>query len=300
MKLPSKLNSQKVWLNNRLLPASRAAVSVFDHGFLYGDGIYETVHAYGGRIFHWATHFKRLHQSARLIGLQVPWSSRALEMAIHRVLQANHRPNGSVRITVTRGPGALGLNPALCPKPTLVMQLHPDRILDPYWEKGVTIGIPKVRRNPKEALNPQIKATSSLNTILARMEAEKMRVFEVVLLNIQGYLTEGTTSNIFWVRKGVLYTPALSNGLLEGVTRSAVLSLARKTKVAVREGNYRASDLSQANECFLSSTTMEIMPVIRIVSAGRSKTIHDGVPGPMTRRLQALFRSLVAHETKLL
>ena len=302
MTLPASVSSQLIWLNDRLVRARRAAVSIFDHGFLYGDGIYETVHAYGGRIFHWPTHFKRLQQSARLIGLRLPWSSRKLERAVSRVLSANRKPNGSVRITVTRGPGSLGLNPALCSKPTLVMQLHPDRDLSPHWKRGVTIGIPQVRRNPREALDPQIKATSSLNTVLAKMEAERMGVFEAVLLNSAGFLTEGTTCNIFWARKGVLYTPALSNGLLAGVTRGAVLRLARRKKWPVREGNYRLPDVRRADECFLSSTTLEIMPVVawRSFDARRMRRIGTGQPGPLTRQLQGLFRSLVERETKLL
>ncbi len=286
----------KVWLNSRLLDASEARVSVFDHGFLYGDGIYETVHAYNYHVFHWGQHYKRLLQSARQIALKCPWSAQTLEERIVKTLKANKEPNASVRITVARGPGPLGLDPELCPEPTLVLLLHPAREVQRYWKEGVSIGITEVRRNHPLCLDPQIKSNNSLNTILARIEAEKMGVFEAVLTNLDGYLTEGTTSNIFFVKRGALYTPARSCGLLAGVTRDAVITLARKNKIRVFEGCYRVKDLHYADEVFLSSTTLEIAPGVKVKQATR--TLWTGQPGPLARRIHALLRASIQNEIK--
>jgi branched-chain amino acid aminotransferase len=283
----------KVYLNGRMMDARRAKVSVFDHSFLYGDGIYETVRAYDYRVFHWAEHYRRLKRSARGIGLASPWSSRFLLDGIVRVLKANRAPEGSVRISMSRGPGPLGLDPSLCPKPTLVMLLHPARPMEALRRTGVSIGIPGVRRNHPRCLDPRIKSNNALNTILAKREAKPLGAFEAVLLNLDGALTEGTTSNIFFVKGNRLCTPALSCGLLEGVTRGAVIALARRAGLKVREGRYTPEDLRQADEVFLSSTTLEIMPVTTLRSGRRPHQVGDGRPGPVTRRLQDLFRRLL-------
>ena len=273
----------------------KAHVSVLDHGFLYGDGIYETVRAYGYRVFHWPDHYKRLKQSAKRIALKCPYSSDFLLRGVTQVLKANKSPRGSVRITLARGPGPLGLDPSVCPKPTLAMLLHPERPLEHLWKNGVSIGIPQVRRNHPKCLDPQIKSNNSLNTILAKMEALRMRVFEAVLLNLDGHLTEGTTTNIFFVRRGEIFTPALSCGLLKGVTRGAVIQLARRAGLHVHEGRFTPADLRRADEIFLTSTTLEIVPVVRMIAPFlRPSLSRSFAPnGPITRRLHALFRRLV-------
>jgi branched-chain amino acid aminotransferase len=283
----------RVFLNSRLVDDRQARVSVFDHGFLYGDGIYETVRAYDYHVFHWPEHFRRLKESARRIRLKCPWSDAYLLKALQKVLKANHQPNASVRITIARGPGPLGLDPAVCPKPTLVMLLHPHRPVEKLWKTGVSIGIPEIRRNHPKCLDPQIKSNNSLNTILAKVEGKRLGVFEAVLLNLDGHLTEGTTSNLFFVKKEELFTPSLSCGLLEGVTRGIVIHLARRAGYKVHEGRYTPARLRQADEVFLSSTTLEIMPVV-IIHAGRKRwRAGDGRPGPVARRLHALFRALL-------
>ncbi len=288
----------KIWLNNGFLDEKDARVSVFDHGFLYGDGIYETVHAYNSRVFHWPEHYKRLKQSARRLELKCPWSSAYLLRAVQRVLRANHSPNASVRITVSRGPGPLGLDPRLCPKPTLVILLHPDRPVAKLWKTGVTIGIPKIRRNHPLCLDPQIKSNNSLNTILAKMEGTRMGVFETVLLNLDDQLTEGTTSNIFFVRRGELFTPALSCGLLEGVTRGIVIKLARQAGYKVHEGRYTLKDLHRADEIFLTSTTLEVVPVIKVITRSSAHPLFRSLsPGPLTRHLHQLFRFAIIQGT---
>jgi branched-chain amino acid aminotransferase len=293
----------KIILDGHLVDARQARVSVFDHSFLYGDGIYETVRAYDYRVFHWPEHFRRLKRSSRRIHLKCPWSSSFLLDGIIRVLRANRTPEGSVRITISRGPGPLGLDPSLCPKPTLVMLLHPERPIQAFRRTGVSIGIPEVRRNHPRCLDPQIKSNNSLNTILARMEGKAMRVFETVLLNLDGDLTEGTTSNIFFARKSEIFTPALSCGLLEGITRESVIRLSRAAGRKVHEGHYTPMDLKSADEIFLSSTTLEIMPVVRVKRAGaalgegrRCFIVGTGQPGPLSRELQNSFRTYVQKE----
>jgi branched-chain amino acid aminotransferase len=280
----------KVFFQDRLVDENRARVSVFDHGFLYGDGIYETVRANDYQIFQWPAHYRRLKQSAARIELKCPWSSQFLLRGAVQILKANKSPNGSIRITVGRGPGPLGLDPSVCPRPTLAMLLHPERPVERLRKTGVSIGIPKVRRNHPLCLDPQIKSNNSLNTILAKMEAKKMGVFEAVLLNLDGHLTEGTTTNIFFVQHGRIYTPALSCGLLEGVTRGAVIQLARRAGYRIQEGRYTLADLRRADEVFLTSTTLEIVPVTKVCAPS---VIWRGRPGPMARRLYALFRRLV-------
>lgn len=284
----------KVFLQNRIVDAKKARVSVFDHSFLYGDGIYETVRAYDDQVFHWPEHYRRLKQSARRLALACPWPSRYLLSGVTRLLRANRSPNGCVRITVSRGPGALGLDPAVCPKPLLVMLLHPGRRIDALREKGVSIGIPDVRRSHPRCLDPQIKSNNSLNTILAKMEAKRMGVFEAVLLNLSGQLTEGTTSNIFFVKDQTIYTPALSCGLLEGVTRGLVIKLARRAGFGVKEGRFGLKDLRSADEIFLTSTTLEIVPVVKVLLRKNDRPAavwRKSVPGPVARQLHRFYRA---------
>ncbi len=285
----------KVFFQNKIVEAKNARVSVFDHGFLYGDGIYETVHAYDGHVFHWPEHYKRLKQSARRLELKCPWSSAYLQQGIQKVLKANQSPNASVRITVSRGPGPLGLDPRVCPTPTLAMLLLPERDVKKFWKTGVTIGIPKVRRNHPLCLDPQIKSNNSLNTILAKIEGTRMGVFETVLLNLEDQLTEGTTSNIFFVRGDEIFTPALSCGLLEGITRGEVIRLAKQARIRVREGHYSLRDLRRADEVFLTSTTLEVVPITKVISWSRS--LWKGRPGPITRRIHQLFRFAIIRGT---
>lgn len=286
----------KVFLNGRLVDARRAQVSVFDHGFLYGDGIYETVHAYDYKIFEWPAHMRRFRDSAQRLGLRCPWGSEYLRRSVVKLLRANHTPEASVRITVSRGPGAIGLDPRLCKTPTLVMLTLPPRPVAQLQQDGVSIGIVRVRRNHTLCLDPRIKANNSLNTIFARVEATRMKVFEGVLTNLEGHLTEGTISNLFFVRRGALHTPHLDCGLLEGVTRGRVIRLAKALNIPLKEGRYPASALRQADEVFLSSTTLEVMPVVRIVDGSGSRPkafqVSSGHPGPLTRRLQDQFHRL--------
>ena len=254
-----------VYLNDKVVPAAEAKVSVYDHGFLYGDGIYETLRVYDGVVFMLDEHIRRLFRSASLIGLDIGRDDPGIRIAVYETLRANGLKNAYVRLTVSRGKGPIGLDPGLCESPTFVIMANE---LKPYprsfYEEGLKVIIASVRRNLREALNPQIKSLNFLNNILAKIEAIQADVYEAVMLNAGGFLTEGTISNIFFVRDDVLCTPAVECGILDGITRSLVLDIAARNGVTVREGKFTVDDIRSASEVFLTNTTMEVMPVRRV------------------------------------
>lgn len=260
-----------VYINNSLVHESEAKVSVFDHGFLYGDGIYETMRSYDGVVFMLDEHIQRLHRSASFIQLAIPKSAKEIKPAIHKTLKANSLKNAYVRLTVSRGSGKIGLDPALCAKPTFVIVTNEFKDYPvPFYKKGVKLIISSVKRNLKEALNPQIKSLNFLNNILAKIEAKKKNAYEALMLNSQGCLTEGTICNVFFVlkkkNKAVLCTPSIDCGILDGITRNIVLELAKKNGIAVKEGKFKKEDIYRASEVFITNTTMEIMPVCKVDS----------------------------------
>lgn len=254
-----------VYLNDRIVPASEAKVSVFDHGFLYGDGIYETMRVYDGVVFMLDEHLQRLYRSASFIGLDIPKNIPDIKIAIYETLQANKLTNAYVRLTVSRGHGPIGLDPDLCKEPTFVVITNEFKNYPKaYYEDGIKLIIANVRRNLKEALNPQIKSLNFLNNILAKIEAKQSDVYEAIMLNASGHLTEGTISNIFFVKEEVLYTPSVECGILDGITRAMVIDLAVKNGLEVREGMFTPDELYSASEVFITNTTMEVMPVCRV------------------------------------
>lgn len=279
-----------VFLNDRFVRKEEAVVSVFDHGFLYGDGVYETIRSYGSRIFMRDQHLARLRRSGEAIGLEIPIHTADWPDLLHEAMRRNEvgndRLDASLRITVSRGEGEIGLDPSLCPRPTVVIMT---RSLPPYpaslSRDGVSLTVAKTRRNLPEALSPQIKATNFLNNILAKRESIAAGTFDSLLLNWRDELTECTISNLFFVSGQTLHTPALDCGILDGITRSIVMTLAQEEGLPVEEGRYQIGALRQADECFLTNTSMEIMPVTLVDSL----PIGGGLPGSMTRRLQALF-----------
>ncbi|MBF0328493.1 MAG: aminotransferase class IV [Nitrospirae bacterium] len=277
-----------VYLNNGLVPEDDAKVSVFDHGFLYGDGIYETLRVYNGKAFMINEHLNRLNRSASLIGLTIPKTDEEIKKALFLTLDANGFKEAYVRITVSRGAGPIGLDPALCKEPTFVIianefKSYPEK----YYSEGVAIMIPEVRRNHRAALNPQIKSQNFLNNILAKIEAKNAGAYEAVMLNTDRFLAEGTISNIFFIKDGVLCTPAVECGILDGITRSLVIELALKADVKVREGFYRSEELNTASEIFLTNSTMEIMPVNRVNDSAFS-------PGAITSKLHEAYKQVVS------
>ncbi len=281
----------RIYLNDRFVDRQDAVVSVFDHGFLYGDGVYESLRAYGGKFLLLSQHLHRLARSADAIGLALPLTERDWPALLHDCLAHNRLADAMVRITVSRGPGDIGLDPALCPKPTLVITARPFR---PYpeqlFDEGVSLAIVRTRRTANDAIPSHVKSLNFLNNILAKREASAAGAFDALMLNVDGHLTECTTSNLFFVEGNRLCTPSLDCGLLEGVTRGLVLSLACEQGLAVEEDRYPAARLAAAAECFLTNTSMEIMPVTTLDGA----PVGTGRPGPLTQRLRRLFQDNVA------
>lgn len=279
-----------IYLNDRFVTEQEAVVSVFDHGFLYGDGVYETIRSYGNRIFMRDQHLARLRRSAEAIGLTIPIPDQQWPALLHEAMSRNdighEHTDAYIRITISRGTGDIGLDPALCPTPTVVIMTKPlHHPLPEQYRLGVSLIVANTRRNLPSALSPQIKATNFLNNILAKREAIAAGVFDSILLNWESHLTECTVSNLFFVRAGKLCTPALACGLLDGITRDMLLNLAREAKIPVEEGHFGVDSLRQADECFLTNTTMEVMPVTRI----NDQPVGNGTPGPLTQQLHRLF-----------
>lgn len=254
-----------VYLNDALVPTSEAKISVFDHGFLYGDGIYETLRVYDGVVFMLDEHLERLFRSASLISLDLKRSFGDIKVAVYETLTANSLTNATLRITVSRGPGPLGLDPELCKEPTfLIITNDFTRYPVSFYEHGITLIISSVRRNLKEALNPQIKSLNFLNNILAKIEARRQEAHEAIMCNVSGHLTEGTISNLFFVTADILCTPSVECGILDGITRRIVIDLAVRNGITVREGEWPVEELYAASEVFVTNTSMEVMPVRKV------------------------------------
>ncbi len=276
----------KVWLNGELVPREEAKISVFDHGLLYGDGVFEGIRSYGGKVFRLQEHVRRLFDSARGIRLAIPLSPQAMADAIVATLKANALDDSYIRVVVTRGTGTLGLDPNRCQDPTVFIitdkiTLYPEEL----YRNGLEVITAATMRNHPNAVNPRLKSLNYLNNILAKIEAIDAGTLEAVMLNHLGYVAECTGDNLFIVRDGTLFTPPISAGILEGVTRDEILSIARGQNVQVREENLTRHDLYVADECFLTGTAAEVIPVVLI----DKRTIGDGKPGPLTRRLAEEF-----------
>jgi branched-chain amino acid aminotransferase len=282
-----------IYLNNKFVTDKEAVVSVFDHGFLYGDGVYETIRSYGPRIFMRDEHLSRLFRSAAEIGLAMPipvknWGD-ILQEAMIRNEVGTDLQDAYLRITVSRGAGDVGLDPALCSSPTVVVMAKP--LVPPashLYETGVNVIVASTKRNLPSALPPQIKSTNFLNNIQAKREAIAAGAFDSILLNWEQHLTECTISNVFFVMNGTLRTPALECGLLDGITRSIVIRLAGKLNMHVEEGRYTVDQLYRADECFLTNTSMEIMPVTSV----DRRPVGNGKPGPLTLKVREQFAAV--------
>jgi len=277
----------KVYINGTLYEKEDAKISVYDHGLLYGDGVFEGIRAYNGRVFRCEEHIQRLFNSAKAIALTIPMSPREMEDAIYRTLRANELSDAYIRVVVTRGPGTLGLDPNKCHNPQVIIitdtiMLYPKDL----YEKGLeVITVPTMRNHPN-ALSPKIKSLNYLNNILAKIEALQAGVIEAIMLNKDGYVAECTGDNIFVVSKGWLITPPPYAAILEGITRQVVFELAQRAGIPVRCEQMTRFDLYVADECFLTGTAAEIIPVVRI----DSRDIGDGKPGKITRQLLEMFR----------
>lgn len=276
------------WIRGAIEPVERASVSVLDHGLLYGDGVFEGIRFYGGRAFALRAHLQRLVDSARAVALPLPWATDRLVAIVEEVIAAYGAPDGYVRLLVTRGKGALGIDPATCREPELIaiagrLQWVDDRVR----RRGVRAIIASTRRLRPDGLDPRIKSLNYLNHILARIEANRAGAEEALMLNDRGLLAEGTADNVFVVRAGVLLTPPCSDGALAGITRGIVMRIAGTAGTLVRECSLAAYDLYTADECFLTGTGAELVPVREV--DGRP-VAH--CPGPVFERIEERFREL--------
>ncbi len=277
----------KIYVDGTLYSREDAKISVFDHGFLYGDGVFEGIRAYDGSVFRLKDHIDRLYRSAKTIALDIPYTREQLTQAVLDTVAANEQRDAYVRLVVSRGPGDLGIDPGNCGRPTVVIicaeiKLYPKAL----YETGAAIVTSSVRRVPIQCLDPRIKSLNYLNNIMAKLDARRAGALEAVMLNHQGRVAECTADNIFFLADSILKTPDLMNGALPGITRATVLELAQEMGMATEEGNYGLHDLYNADELFLTGTGAEIMPVIAV--DGRS--VGAGKPGPTTKKLLEAFR----------
>lgn len=281
----------KIYLSGRLVREQDARVSVFDHGLLYGDGIFEGIRSYNGRVFMLEEHIDRLFRSAQAIALKIPLSKKELLRAVVMTCKANNAMNGYIRLVVTRGQGTLGLNPYSCKKPQIIIiadkiQLYPP-LLYQHGLKVITAG---TIRNHTESINPAIKSLNYLNNIMAKIEAINSGVEEVIMLNAQGYVAEATGDNVFIFNGNRLITPPTSDGALEGITRNVVIKLAAQSGYDVAEATLTRYDLYNANEMFLTGTAAEIISVVEM----DRRSIGSGRPGKKTVKLTEQFRRFAA------
>ncbi len=278
-----------IYLDGAIVPEADAKISVLDHGVLYGDGVFEGIRGYNGRIFRLDEHLDRLYESARSISMDIPIEWAEMEKAVVDTVNANGLRDCYIRLVVTRGPGDLGLDPRKCPRPTVFVIA--DRItLFPaeLYDKGLAVMSVSTRRTAPDALSPRVKSLNYLNNIMAKILANIAGMPEVIMLNPQGYVVEGTGDNIFIIRKGKLMTPPLYLGILEGITRNAVMEIARSMDIEVAEEAFALHDVYVADECFLTGTAAEVIPVV----SADGRRIGSGEPGPITKKLIRAFRDL--------
>lgn len=285
--------SLQVYIDGAYYPKETASVSVYDHGLLYGDGIFEGIRAYAGRVFRLEEHLERLFQSARSILIDIPMSRDELREALLETLRINNLRDAYIRLLVTRGRGDLGLDPRKCPRAAVIIitdeiKLYPRET----YEEGLRLMIASTRKNSPDTLSPRIKSLNYLNNILGKLEAINAGCAEAVMLDRHGYLTECTSENIFLVKNKTLFTPTAVVGILEGITRSVVMELAEKLGYQVQMSFLTAHDLYVADECFVTGTGAEIIPVVSL--CGRE--IGSGKPGPITKTLLKAFRDLTLSE----
>jgi len=278
--------AMKIWLNGDLVDAGEAKVSVLDHGVLYGDGVFEGIRVYGGRIFELDAHLKRLFLSAKVLRMAIPMDMDALADAVRQAVEANDVQDGYIRLIVTRGTGDLGLDPFLCKDACVIIiaatiQLYPEEL----YEQGIKVVSASTVRNHPMALPPQVKSLNYLNNILAKIEAIDNGVSEAIMYNHEGYVAEASGDNVFIVCDGTIYTPPVQSGSLEGITRRIVIDLAAGEDIAVVQKNLTRFDLYVCDEFFLTGTAAEVIGVVEI----DGRIVGDGKPGPITKLLRKRF-----------
>ena len=282
-----------VYLDGKFVDSSEAKVSVFDHGLLYGDGVFEGIRIYGGNVYRLEDHLERLENSAKAIMVAVPLARAAMAEAVCETCRQNKLTDGYIRLVITRGVGDLGLAPWLCEKPSLFIiaskiSLYPQE----HYDNGLSIVTVATRRIAQDALPSTVKSLNYLNNILAKIEARQAGALEAIMLNNQGLVAECTADNVFVVHKGEILTPAASAGALKGITRASVFDIARELGIPMREADLTRYDIWCADECFLSGTGAEVIPVVKL----DGRVIGTGKPGPVTARVLASFRQRVLVE----
>ncbi|MEN6449934.1 MAG: branched-chain-amino-acid transaminase [Thermoguttaceae bacterium] len=282
--------SLKIYIDGKLYDKEEAKISVYDHGLLYGDGVFEGIRCYSGKVFRLTEHLDRLWDSAKAISLTIPISKEEMGKAVVDTLAVNNIKDGYIRLVVTRGVGSLGLDPNKAARPSIIIITDSIALYPSEWyEKGLEIITSSVMRMPPAALSPRVKSLNYLNNILAKIEAAHAGCIEAVMLNQNGELTECSGDNIFLIRKGKLYTPGPDAGILEGVTRNAIIELAEQMGIEVHQIPLTKYDAHVADECFLTGSGAELIPVVKI----DGRVIGDGTPGPVTKKLIARFHKLV-------
>lgn len=279
----------KIWLDGKLVDEQEAKISIFDHGLLYGDGVFEGIRFYNGRVFRLDEHIERLFESAKAILLKMPWTREEVCQFTCDTVAANGLTDGYIRLVVTRGAGELGLNPYLCPTPSMFIiassiKLYPEE----FYQNGLAVITCATRRPAPAALMPQVKSLNYLNNVMAKVEAIQGGALEAVMLNEQGYVAECTGDNIFILKKGKLITPLISDGALDGITRAVIIEIAEKLGIEVVERSMTRYDIFISDECFLTGTAAEVIPVVSL----DRREIGDGKPGEITKKFLAEFHEL--------
>jgi branched-chain amino acid aminotransferase len=279
----------KVYISGKLVPQEDAKVSVFDHGVLYGDGVFEGIRSYNGNIFKLTAHVDRLYDSARALALNIPITKDEMKAAIKDTLKANNLTDSYIRLVVTRGVGKLGLDPYKCDRPQIIIitdtiELYPKK----FYDDGLELVTVATVRNHPEAVDPRIKSLNYINNILAKIECLNAGTMEAIMLNRDGFVAECTGDNIFIVKEGIIYTPPAYAGILKGITRDVIIELALEKGIVVKEELFTRYDLYVADECFLSGTAAELVPVVKI----DARLIGTGKPGKVTTALLKRYQDL--------
>jgi branched-chain amino acid aminotransferase len=283
----------KIYINGKLYDKNDAKISVYDHGLLYGDGVFEGIRVYNSKVFRLKEHIDRLYESALSIWLEIPLTREQMTEAVNHTVKLNNKKEGYIRLVVTRGAGSLGLDPRKTTDPQVIIIVDDITLYPPeFYEHGLEIVTAATIRNHPNAVNPRIKSLNYLNNILAKIEGIRAGCVEALMLNHKGEVSECTGDNIFLAKRGVLLTPTIDAGILEGVTRNAVIELARAANVPVRETALLRHDVFIADECFLTGTAAEVIPVVKC----DGRVIGTGKPGPITRMLRERFHELTRKE----
>ncbi|MCE7793644.1 branched-chain-amino-acid transaminase [Salipaludibacillus sp. CUR1] len=284
------MSSQWIFLGGKFVKKEEAVVSVYDHGFLYGDGVFEGIRVYSGNVFKLDEHLQRLYESAQSIMLSIPYEKEELEQIIVDTVRKNKLDSAYIRVVISRGRGNLGLDPSSCSEPQVIviaeaLALFPKEL----YQRGLRVGSVASRRNRPDVLSPQVKSLNYLNNILVKLEANQAGVDEALMLNDQGYVTEGSADNIFLVKNNTIYTPPVYLGALEGITRNVIIDLAEKHGYEMKETPFTRHDVYVADEVFLTGTAVEVIAVVEV----DGRKIQDGKPGKVTNHLLSEFRKVV-------